>query len=261
MNTRAKELSPVVEAADIKTLQVNPLMILQAAIEKGIDADQLEKLMTLQERWEANQARKAFDAAMADFQAHCPIIKKTREADRYWYAPLDEVLRTIRPHLEATGLSVRFSTETEGPVITAICTVSHRDGHSEVSHFTAPIDEQMRVNETQKMGSANTYAKRYALMNALNLAAGNEDDDGVRASHPPPTAEEVAAHEKAKANRKPQDPATDEQLAEIQKHIDVLKKQPESKRTTTQLEYWLKNKDHMTKSDAAEILRRLQDGV
>jgi len=160
---------------------MTPMDLMAAAMERGVDADQLEKLLALQERYEANQARKAFAAAMADFQAACPTIKKSRQADRYTYAPLDEILRTIRTHLDSAGLSVRFSTQTEGSVITAVCIVSHRDGHSETSQFAAPVDPNMRVNETQKMGSANSYAKRYALMNALNLVASEYDDDGQAA--------------------------------------------------------------------------------
>lgn len=267
MNTKAQELSTAIETVDTKTLPVNPLMILQGAIEKGIDADQLEKLMTLQERWEASQARKAFDAAMAKFQGSCPTIEKTKPVHnkngsiRYWYAPLDIVLEVIKPHMLDAGLSIRFNTETTGSIITGICTVSHEAGHSEVSYFAAPVDETMLANNTQKMVSANSYARRTCVMNALNLAARHEDDDGYSASPPPSTAEQVAAHKKAKAKRKPQDPATYEQLADIQEYIDVMKEKPETKRTTTQLKYWLKNKDHMTKGDAAEILRRLKDGV
>jgi len=160
-----------------------PMQLMQAMIERGVDADQLDKMLTLQERWQANEARIAFSRALADFQASCPTIEKTRKADRYVYAPLDTVIKTIRPHLERCGLAVRFSTYMTGDtVITAVCTVTHRDGHSEVSEFAACIDDAMKVNDTQKVGSANSYAKRYALMNALNLVASDEDDDGYRAS-------------------------------------------------------------------------------
>ena len=186
-----------------------PLEILQSALVRGVDADQLEKLMALQERFEANNARRAFATAMADFQARCPTVMKSKRADRYSYAPLDEVLRTIRPHLEKTGLAVRFSTaaSAEG-VVTAICTVSHRDGHTETSHFSAPIDRAVSnsgkplMNCTQQVGSANSYAKRYALMNALGLVASEfEDDDGYRAGTPV---------------------ITDQQVVELRDHIKAL---------------------------------------
>jgi len=159
-----------------------PMQLLQAAVANNVDAGQLEKLMDLQERWEANQARKAFASAMSDFQAKCPTILKSKKADRYSYAPLDEILRTIRPHLDAAGLSVAFNTKASDGTITAFCTVQHRDGHSVTSEFSAPVDPAMKVNDTQKAGSANSYAKRYALCNALNLVGSEFDDDGFAAA-------------------------------------------------------------------------------
>ncbi len=36
----------------------NPVTLLQTALEKGVDTEQLEKLMNLQERWEAKEAKK-----------------------------------------------------------------------------------------------------------------------------------------------------------------------------------------------------------
>jgi hypothetical protein len=180
------------------------MQMLGAALDRGMSVADLGPLMDLVERDQKNKARTAFMAAMADFQAACPTIKKTKRADRYVYAPLDQVLRTIRPHLESNGLSIRFDTEMTGDsVITVICTVSHRDGHCEVSRFAAPVDSEMRVNDTQKVGSANSYARRYALMNALNLVASDEDDDGACASEAEPTL-------------------TDEQVATLRDHTEAL---------------------------------------
>jgi len=151
--TKAENVREIVPAT-------TPMQLLQAAVANNVDAAQLEKLMDLQERWEAGQARKAFAGAMATFQANCPTILKSKKADRYNYAPLDEILRTIRPHLDAAGLSVVFNTSMKDAVITAYCTVQHIDGHSVTSEFSAPVDPAMKVNETQRAGSANSYAKR-----------------------------------------------------------------------------------------------------
>jgi hypothetical protein len=239
------ELDPQVETLPA----INPMQMLGAAIDRGMSVADLGPLMDLVERHEANQARKAYAAAMAQFQAACPTIKKTTRADRYVYAPLDEVLRTIRPHLDSAGLSIRFDTEMTGnSVITVTCTVSHRDGHSELSHFAAPVDEKMRVNDTQKVGSANTYARRYALMNALALVASAEDDDGFTAGLSPETEE----RKEEKAVREPQPKATKKQLATLQEYVDAggLNKR--------QLAYIEKNKNTMTKFDAFEIINRIK---
>ena len=193
----SRAIAPVNEVRELMPA-TTPMQLMQAMIEKGTTPEQLEKMLDLQERWEAAQARKSFAAAMAGFQANCPTILKSKKADRYSYAPLDEILRTIRPHLDATGLSISFNTSTKDAVITAFCTVTHRDGHSVTSEFSAPVDPAMKVNDTQKAGSANSYAKRYALMNALNLVGSEFDDDGYSAAKPvnpdlePATAEQMA---------------------------------------------------------------------
>ena len=117
----------------------SPMDIIDRAVLAGVGSDELERLMDLNDRFEAKRARVAFTAAVAAFQARCPTVLKSKAADRYNYAPLDEVLRAIRPHLEATGLSVRFDMELTGDsVLTAICFLSHRDGHCETSRFAAP---------------------------------------------------------------------------------------------------------------------------
>ena len=43
-----------------------PSQLIERAIDKGADLDKLEKLLTLQERWEANEARKEFYQALND---------------------------------------------------------------------------------------------------------------------------------------------------------------------------------------------------
>ena len=56
---------------------VTPNQLLAMAVEQGADVDKLEKLLQLQERWEANEAKKAFVAAMNAFKANPPEILKS----------------------------------------------------------------------------------------------------------------------------------------------------------------------------------------
>ena len=144
------------------------------------DTDKLEKLVDLQERFEDREAERAFNAAMSEFQSLAPTIARNKEgAHKIKYAPLDDIMRAIQPALTETGLSVRFSTEflDNGDYIKAICTVAHKKGHHEKSEIVVPVDAKQVANSSQKMGSANSYAKRYALSNALNLAYSESDDD------------------------------------------------------------------------------------
>lgn len=166
------------EVAEVQDL--TPMAMISQVIQNpDFDVDKLDKLMALQERWEDRQAAKQFNDAVSKFQSEVQAIPKSKKGVHdIKYAPLDTIMTTIQPVLAANGLSVRFSTDfpAEG-LIRAICTVSHISGHSEQSEIAIPIDDKMSANSSQKMGSANSYAKRYALSNALNLAFVEHDDD------------------------------------------------------------------------------------
>ena len=166
----------------VPNAELTPMQLIAQVIENpAFDVDRLDKLMSLQERWEDRQAERAYNAAVAAFQKECPRIARNKKgAHDIKYAPLDTIMETIQPILSENGLSVRFSTnwETQG-YLKAICTVSHISGHSKSSEITIPVDDKMAANSSQKMGSANSYAKRYALSNALNLAFAEIDKDAT----------------------------------------------------------------------------------
>ena len=60
---------------------VTPMAMLQLAVEKGASVEQLERLMALQERYEANEAKKEFVAAMTQFKEHPLVIEKNKLVD------------------------------------------------------------------------------------------------------------------------------------------------------------------------------------
>jgi thioredoxin-like negative regulator of GroEL len=64
----------------METLQTisTPNDLLAQAIDKGLTVEALEKLVALQERWEAGQARKAFFDAFTTFQSEAPDLRKTK---------------------------------------------------------------------------------------------------------------------------------------------------------------------------------------
>lgn len=162
----------------------NPMSMIELAIERGAEPAQLEKLMDLQERWEQRQASIHFAEQLAAFQAKCPPIMKRRNVSLggggYTYASLDDIMCVIKPILHELGLSVTFSCEVgESGQLRATCRV--RSGvHTETTDVCLPVPSQMKVNDTQKMGAAISYAKRYALCAALNIVVTDEDSDASR---------------------------------------------------------------------------------
>ncbi|HEY5794027.1 MAG TPA: ERF family protein, partial [Bosea sp. (in: a-proteobacteria)] len=127
----------------------------------------LERLIAFHERSQAHEARKAFEKALAAAKAKIPVIAKNRQAmvgrQPYRHEDMAEIARTITPILARHGLSYRFRSQTTGALVTVICVVSHRDGHSEENSLSASPDESGEKNSIQAIGSALTYLQRMTL--------------------------------------------------------------------------------------------------
>ena len=180
---------------------VTPLGLLSQALSRGADMATLEKFMDLQERHERNQARKAFDAAIAAAKAEIPVIIKNREVDftstkgrtHYRHEDLAGIARIVDPILGKHGLSYRFKTTAEpNAPVTVTCIVSHRDGHSEENTLAAGRDDTGNKNSIQQIGSTITYLQRYTLKAALGLAAAADDDGKAADDLGAISAEQVA---------------------------------------------------------------------
>lgn len=175
---------------------VTPMDLLNRAVSQGVHADVLEKLLATQLRWEAEQARKAFDNALAAAKAAIPVIAKNRTVDfstskgrtTYKHEDLAEIAKTVTPILAANGLSYRYRvTSNPNEPVTVGCIISHRDGHSdEVATLCAGRDDSGSKNPIQSIGSTLTYLQRMTLKAALGLAA-SDDDDGASSVDGPDT--------------------------------------------------------------------------
>lgn len=158
---------------------VTPAHMLQIAVEQNADLDKLEKLMELQERWEASNAKKSFIQAMSAFRRDCPTIAKTREGHNTKYAGLSESIDQIKDLMAECGLSHSWSTEQSEAVVRVTCTVTHVDGHSESTALAAGADGSGNKNSIQAIGSTVSYLQRYTLFAILGLASQDMDTDGV----------------------------------------------------------------------------------
>jgi hypothetical protein len=172
--------------------------MIDRAVTSGASVEALEKLMALQERWEANQGRKAFDQAIAEAKAKLPAIIKNQTANRgnagsYKYEDLAQIAAQIDPVLSEFGLSYRFRTDTDGGKIKVTCIVSHREGYSETTSLESGADTSGAKNAIQAMGSAVTYLQRYTLKAALGLAASRDDD--TKATKAAPVVEAMSAED------------------------------------------------------------------
>jgi len=153
-------------------------LIERAATSQDVDIDKLDRLLATKERWEAGEAKKAFDAAMTQFRSSVNPIRKTRQAHTSSYAGLAETLSEIKDNLSGCGLSVSWRTEQAENAIRVTCVVSHVAGHSEQTALAAAPDTSGSKNSIQAIGSTVTYLERYTLFAILGLASTDQDDDG-----------------------------------------------------------------------------------
>lgn len=162
------ENSPVVQAIEF--------------LKNGGDLANLEKMMELQERWEANQAKKAFNDAMTAFKANPPKLKKTKKVafkeTKYSHADLAEITEEISAELSKHDLNATWKTSQENQQISVTCIIAHSLGYSESTTLSSAPDSSGGKNSIQAIGSTITYLQRYTLLALTGLAAHDQDDDG-----------------------------------------------------------------------------------
>jgi len=124
-----------------------------------------------------------FNAALARVQAYCRgKIQATKPVPnndgtvRYRYAPLDEIMQTLQPILNAEGMAVSFDVTYDNNRVFAICELSHKAGHKASKRYGVLLSAPPKASVTQGDGSSITYAKRGAICNWFNIVAGKDND-------------------------------------------------------------------------------------
>lgn len=221
---RERSVAPVPEQT--------PLGMLELAVTKGADIEVLERLMALNERWQADQARRAFTAALAQLRDEMPEVKKSRKVDftnqrgvrtHYQYEDLADLTKALSPAMAKHGLSFRWRTDSTQPgEVSVTCILAHRDGHSEETTLSAPYDESGNKNAIQALGSVVTYLQRYTLKAAVGIAASHDDDGNASETRPPARrpAPPSRRPEPAARREEPPHPAETVELEASQRRID-----------------------------------------
>lgn len=182
--------SPMTPVAQPQTAAGTPLALLQYAMANGgANLDQLERLMAMQRAYEADEARKAYVDAMAEFKKNPPEVVKDKlvgyknkdgTVTGYTHATLGAVTGAIVAALAQHGFSHRWDTKQDGNSITVTCIITHKLGHSETTSLTSGKDDSGKKNAIQQVASAITYLQRYTLLAATGVATKDQqDDDGA----------------------------------------------------------------------------------
>jgi len=177
--------------AEKSSVPKSPAQLLELAVSQGANVDQLAKLMDLQLRWQAEEARLAWIDDMSAFKAECPEILRTKHvkqtskkegvsAPEYWHAELDKACEILIPILSKHNFTHRWECETSKDGIVVTCVIQHKMGHSERTQSPpAPPDATGGKNAVQAIGSTKYYLERYTFFAALGIAPKGQDTDGV----------------------------------------------------------------------------------
>jgi len=170
--------------------QPSPAELIRAVIDKGLTAEGvsvIERLVALQEHINDKDAEKQFAVAFAALQGALGTFNATKEVPdkhggvKYSYLPFDVIMSRVQPLLVQHGFSLSFSTDMRESRIVQTCTLTHCAGHHrDYLAFVRAGAGPYGATETQADGAAMTYAKRYALCNALNIVV-ERDTDGADA--------------------------------------------------------------------------------
>lgn len=130
---------------------------------------------------------KAFIAAQKATEA----VKKasTNPAFRSKYADLAGVVEAVVPALNAAGIGVIQMPSFDGELVHVNTTLIHESGAS----MASTLSMRPTKPDPQGVGSAITYARRYALL--AMTGAAPEDDDGNAASGPSKVPQRVLGDE------------------------------------------------------------------
>ena len=174
---KAEQRELIMPAAETPTNALTPMGMLDRAVASGASIETLDKLMNLQERWEKNQARKAFDAAVAAAKAELtPVTRNQTGYNNKKYADFAAIASAVDPIITRHGLSYRFRSAQTDKTISVTCILSHKDGHFEETTLSGPADTTGNKNAIQAIGSTCSYLQRYSLVQMLGLASAADDD-------------------------------------------------------------------------------------
>ncbi len=214
MPTKNKTTSAETEIVESKTTDIVPQnnqvasfdiqTIITHAIDQKIPVDTMERLLTMAKEMQAIKAKQDFNSAMAKFQSECPTIEKKKEVVvngkvAYKYAPIESIISQVKEVLQRNGFSYSTNMELLENGVKVFVRVTHLSGHSEITEMNVPLGTKTGImSASQQVAAAQTFAKRYAFLNAFGIMTGDEDNDGanlpttpVQAQKPPVEAIET----------------------------------------------------------------------
>lgn len=165
--------------------------VLHPAVERMLEMnptpEALERILALQERWEANEARRAYTLALVGLRKDLPPwIPRDKRVDfqgnsgrvQYTHTSLAAAMESVMPALTAHGFSISWTPATAPAQVTVTATLTHAAGHSESASLSAPPDTGGKKSPAQAVASTVTLLQRYTLLSLLGIATADMAEPG-----------------------------------------------------------------------------------
>ncbi|KIE47500.1 ERF superfamily protein [Clostridium argentinense CDC 2741] len=130
-----------------------------------------------------SESIKELASALKDFQAEVKNPKNVANNPFFnsKYAPLDEVINTVKEPLSKHGLSyIQMPNSEDGALVAITTMLLHESGEWIESE---PLKLKSDKPTAQGSGSSITYARRYQLSAMLGIASEDEDDGSTTTAH------------------------------------------------------------------------------
>jgi len=166
----------------------NMQLLISQAIDRGVPVETLERLLAMAQQLDAKYAKEKFNTCMSAFQEECPIIVKSKPGATtktgvvaYRYAPLDVIVKQVKPLLFKHGFNYSLDTQPDTKGVHAYLKIRHTCGYEDVNHVYMPFVERTAVmTDAQVEMATMTIATRRVFCNGFGIITGEEDTDGNR---------------------------------------------------------------------------------
>lgn len=164
-----------------------------AILERNPSPETLRELLAVQRDWEANEARKAYAAALVALKRDMPtVIARDKEVSfnktHYTHASLGAVMDAVTGPLTQHGFSLTWHPATSEGKVSVTCRLAHAAGHHEQTTISAPIDNSGSKSAAQGVMSTITLLSRYTALSLLGIATADMEDphgeESVRSGDP-----------------------------------------------------------------------------
>ena len=175
-----------VREAELTPAQQTLSMIANAAADPTCDVGKMEALNRLYKETVADEARKAYNAAMIECQAAMsPVVKNCVNNETHSkYVNLEAIDQEIKPIYQHYGFGITVhNPQMEGEKLVVSATVLHRAGHAEQYSVIFANDSKGPKGgpvKTEIQGAVATisYATRVLKCKIFDITIVNSDKDG-----------------------------------------------------------------------------------